>query len=260
MPKCVYSCFVGVDVSKSNLDLFVSKTNSSLSFLNHSSGINSLLKSISPTDDTLVLVDLTGGYDNLLVNTLYSKGFKVHRSQGRKVRLFISSYGQKAKSDKIDAKMIAIYGQKMQESLRLYKPNDTQLQELISRLQDIKNMLQKENNPKEHFFDKSAKQSIDSVIKVLQKQLDSIEQEINKRINNSQELKQKAKVISSVKSLGQKTTMTLLAALPELGFANRRQIAALAGLAPYANESGSCSKHPRTSLGRPIVYVRSCCY
>jgi transposase len=120
--------------------------------------------------------------------------------------------------------MIAIYGQKMQESLRLYKPNYTQLQELISRHQDIKDMLEKENNRKEHFFDKSAKGSIDYIIKVLQKQLDSIEQEINKRINNTQELKQKAKVISCVKSVGQKTTMTLLAALPELGFANRRQI------------------------------------
>jgi transposase len=122
---------------------------------------------------------------------LYSKDFKIHTAQGRKLRLFISSYGQKAISDKIDAKMIAIYGQKMQESLRLYKPNDTQLPELISWLQDIKDMLQKEFNRKEHFSDKSAKDSINTIINVLQKQLDSIEQEINKRINNNQKLKQK---------------------------------------------------------------------
>jgi transposase len=92
----LYSHFVGIDVSKSNLDLFVSMTNSYFSFPNDASGINLLLKSISPTNDTLVLVDLTAGYDNLLVNTLYSKGFKVHRAQGPKVRLFISTYGQKA--------------------------------------------------------------------------------------------------------------------------------------------------------------------
>ncbi|MDR0723856.1 MAG: transposase [Endomicrobium sp.] len=141
----------------------------------------------------------------------------------------------------------------MGKTLRLYKPNDTHLQELTSRLQDIKGMLQKEFNRKEHFFDKSAKDSIDTVIKFLQKQLDSIEQEINKCISNNQELKQKAKVISSVKCVGQKTTMTLLAALPELGLVNPRLIAALAGLAPYANDSGSCSKLPMTSLGRPIV-------
>lgn len=253
MPNSIYSHFVGIDVSKSNLDVFVSMTNSFFSFPNDPSGFNLLLKSISPSNDTLVLVDLTGGYENLLVNYLFSNGFNVHRAQGRKVRLFISSYGQNAKSDKIDAKMLTIYGQKMQESLRLHQPSNNQLQELISRHQDIKDMLQKENNRKEHFNDKSAKRSIDYIIKALQKQLDSIEQEINKRINNSQELKQKAKAISSVKSVGQKTTMTLLAALPELGLINRRQIAALAGLAPFANDSGSCSKRRSTSHGRPLV-------
>lgn len=152
-----------------------------------------------------------------------------------------SSYGQNAKSDIIDAKMLNIYGQKMQESLRLHQPSNNQLQELISRQQDIKDMLQKENNRKEHFTDKSAKCSIDYIIKALQKQLLSIEHEINKRIDNDLELKLKSKAISCVKSIGQKTTMTLLAALPELGLINRRQIAALAGLTPFAKDSGSSS-------------------
>ncbi|MDR2066641.1 MAG: IS110 family transposase, partial [Endomicrobium sp.] len=82
MPNSIYSHFVGIDVSKSKLDVFVSMTNSYFSFPNDSSGINLLLKSISPTNDTLVLVDLTGGYENLLVNYLFSNGFNVHRAQG----------------------------------------------------------------------------------------------------------------------------------------------------------------------------------
>jgi hypothetical protein len=103
-----------------------------------------------------------------LSTNLSLNGFNVHRAQGRKVRLFISSYGQ-TKSDKIDAKMLTIHGQKMQESLRLHHLSNNQLQELISRHKDIKDMLQKENNPKEHFIDKSAKRSVDSIIKALQK-------------------------------------------------------------------------------------------
>ena len=246
----LYSHFIGIDVSKSIFDVFLSNNNSFLSFSNDISGINSFLNSITPSSDCLVLVDLTGGYYNLLVNKLISKGFNVHRAQGRKVRLFISSYGQNAKSDKIDAKMLAIYGQKMQDSLLLHQPSNNQLQELLSRRQDINDMLHKENNRKEHFHDNSAKRSIDSIIKFLQKQLLSIEHEINQRINNDNELKDKAKVISSVKSVGKKTTITLLAALPELGHINRRQIAALTGLAHFANDS---CKRRATSHGRPLV-------
>ena len=253
MSNPLYAHFIGVDVSKSKFDVFISNNNSFLSFSNDISGINSFLKSITPSADCLVLVDLTGGYDNLLVNKLISTGFNVHRAQGRKVRLFISSYGQNAKSDKIDAKMLAIYGQKMQDSLRLHQPSNNQLQELLSRRHHINDMLHKENNLKEHFHDNSAKRSIDSIIKFLQKQLLSIEHEIYQRINNDNELKDKAKVISSVKSVGKKTTITLLAALPELGLINRRQIAALAGLAPFANDSGSSYKRRTTSHGRPLV-------
>ncbi|MCA6073060.1 MAG: transposase, partial [Endomicrobium sp.] len=90
-------------------------------------------------------------------------------------------------------------------------------------------------------------------LSALQKQLEAIEQEIKERVNKDKELKAKAEAISSVKSVGEKTTMTLLAVMPELGKANRREIAALAGLAPYANDSGKTSKRRRTSAGRPLV-------
>jgi transposase len=249
----LYANFIGIDVSKLKLDVYEAKSKKYLTVTNDKAGIKKVLESIKPSCDTLVLVDLTGGYESLTVNELFAKGFNVHRAQGRKVREFIKSYGQKAKTDKIDAKMLTVYGEKMQETLRLHQQQNNQLQELISRREDIKEMLIKEKNRKEHFNDQAAKHSINEVLKVLQKQLEAIEQEIKDRIDKDQELKEKAKVISSVKSVGEKTTMTLLAALPELGHANRREIAALAGLAPYANDSGSSSKRRRTSVGRPVV-------
>jgi transposase len=131
--------------------------------------------------------------------------------------------------------MLVIYGatMSMQKDLRIYQQeNSEQLKELISRREDLKDMLQKERNRKGHFDDKAAKRSISKIIDVLQEELTDIEKEIKERMNKDEELKAKAKAISSVKSVGEKTTMTLLAVMPELGKANRREIAALAGLAP----------------------------
>ena len=141
----------------------------------------------------------------------------------------------------------------MQETLRLHKHQENKLQELISRREDIKDMLQKERCRKERFYDPAAKRSLTKIIDVLKEQLEAIEQEIKDRLAKDEELKEKAKVIQGVKAVGEKTTITLLAALPELGKANRRQIAALAGLAPYPNDSGQSSFRRRTTCGRPVV-------
>jgi transposase len=253
MPNVLYTEFVGIDVSKLKLDVYVSKSNKYFSVSNDESGIKSLLKQIKPSACQLVLIDLTGGYQAKAVKEFAINGYTVHRAEGRKVRQFIKSYGQKAKNDKIDAKMLTVYGAKMQETLRLHKHQDNQLQELVSRREDIKDMLQKERCRKERFTDIAAKRSLNKVIEVLEEQLKAIEKEIKDRLSKDEELKQKAKVIKSVKSVGDKTAMTLLAYMTELGKANRRQIAALAGLAPYANDSGQTSFKRRTSAGRPIV-------
>jgi len=252
MPN-LYANFVGIDVSKDKLDVYEAKNKKYHTVSNDKKGIAQLLKLLSPQADLLVLVDLTGGYENNAANALHKKGFNVHKAQGRKIKQFMSSFGQKAKTDRIDAKMLTIYGAKMQETLRLYQPCDNQLKELISRREDLKDMLQKEKNRKERFCNKHAVSSLTSTIYFLQKKIEEIESEINEIINNDKELKEKAQAIKSVKSVGDKTAMTLLAVLPELGFANRREIAALAGLAPYANDSGKSSKKRKTSIGRPLV-------
>jgi transposase len=249
----LYANFIGIDVSKNKLDIFETNSNKYYTIANSKKEINSFLKNCKSSQDLLVLIDLTGGYENLAVKSFFETGFNVHRAQGRKVKDFMKSFGQKAKTDRIDAKMLTVYGAKMQETLKLYQQQDTSLNELISRREDLKDILQKENNRKEHFQDKITRRSLSSSINFLRKQLDVIEQEISNHINKDKQLKAKADVINSVKAVGNKTTMTLIASLPELGNANRREIAALAGLAPYANDSGSLYKKRRTSAGRPIV-------
>ena len=252
MPN-LYADFIGIDVSKNKLDVYCTKSKKSFSVTNDKKGIKSLLQNFTASKDLLVLIDLTGGYESSAVDAFFKAGFNVHRAQGRKTKNFLRAYGQNAKTDKIDAKMLTVYGAKMQETLRLYQPYDHILSQLISRREDLKDMLQKEKNRKEHFNDKFTKRSLTNTINCLQKELETIEQEINNLIDQNKELKDKAQVIKSIKSVGDKTTMTLLAALPELGHANRRQIAALAGLAPYANDSGSLYGRRRTTAGRAVV-------
>jgi transposase len=254
MSNTLYVNFIGIDVSKDKLDIYETKTSKSYCITNDAKSIKSLLKNFKPSKDLLVLIDLTGGYEADIVNLFYEKGYNVHRAQGRKVRQFGASFGQKAKTDKIDAKMLTIYGEKMQETLRLYNQDSNEiLKELISRREDLKAMFQKERNRQAHFNDKITQNSIKKTIQFLKEQIENIEEEIKERIKNNPELKGKAKVISSVKSVGVKTTMSLLAMLPELGKANRREIAALVGVAPYANDSGTLNKKRHTTVGRPVA-------
>jgi len=253
MPNALYTEFVGIDVSKLKLDVYDAKSNKYFAVSNDTNGIKSLLKQIKPNNSQLVLIDLTGNYEAKVVKEFATNGYNVHRAEGSKVRNFIKSYGQKAKNDKIDAKMLTVYGAKMQETLRLYQHQDNKLQELVSRREDLKAMLKQEHCRKERFYDPAAKRSLEKVITVLKEQLKAIEEEIKERIKKDEELKEKAKAIKSVKSVGEITAMTLLAAMPELGKANRRQIAALAGLAPYPNDSGQTSFKRRTCAGRPVV-------
>jgi transposase len=254
MPKTLYADFVGIDVSKNKLDVYETKSKKTFCVSNDKEGIKRLLSYIKPCVSLLVLIDLTGGYEMEVVKAFVSKGFNVHRLQGRKFKDFRKSYGQYAKTDKIDAKMFTVYGAKMQETLRLYQLQDTQLQKLVNRRQDILAMLLEENNRKAQYSsDKKMLMSIEPIISVLKNQLEAIEQQIKEYIDKDEELKEKAKVIDSVKSVGEKTTLTLLALFPELGKINRRQAAALAGLAPYSNDSGTISGRRKTGIGRPLV-------
>jgi len=248
----LYTEFVGIDVSKLKLDVFVTKSNEYFSVKNNKTGIKSLFKLIKPSARQLVLIDLTGGYESLAAKEFVVNGYNVHRAEGRKVKQFTKSFGQKAKNDKIDAKMLTIYGAKMQETLKLYQHTDNELQGLVSRREDIKEMLQQEKCRKEH-FDGFAKCSIIESIKSLQKQLQAVEQKIEELINKDEELNEKAKAIKSITSVGNITAMILLASMPEIGNANRRQIAALAGLAPYANDSGQSSFKRKTYGGRSLI-------
>ena len=190
----------------------------------------------------------------MCVNMFYDKGFKVIRAEGRKVKNFARAMGITAKTDTIDAKLLADYGEKCFERLRLYTPYDSSIKKLVMRLSDLRDIAQKEKNRlKAPDNAPIVIKSIQTLLKVYEKEIAKLEEHIEEVIENNEILKKKYKLLLEQKGIGKKVAFTLLGLLPELGYLNRREIAALCGVAPFAKDSGTINGYRRTQSGRSEV-------
>jgi len=249
-----YKNFLGIDVSKDKLDIYDTRIQKTTTIPNTLKEIKKYVQRIEKQDDLLVVIDLTGGYEQKAADFMYQAGFCVHRAEGRKVKYFLRSYGQNAKTDKLDAKGLALYGEKMQECLRLYQPTDSRLADIAGRLFDLKLMIKQEKNrasaPK---TDPYILKEIKHHIEYLESQTKSLEDTLEAMVMANESYRRKYEVLVGIKGIGRTTALTLLVVLPELGEVNRRQIAALAGVAPYAKDSGTLSGHRFVRYGRPMA-------
>lgn len=249
-----YNHFIGIDISKDKIDIFMSYNNTFLQLKNDKKTISSWVKKIKPASDLLVVIDLTGGYEDICVNTCCEAGLNVHRAEGRKVKSFIKATGQLAKTDKIDAYCLTQYGEALQSTLPLYCPKQNKIKPLVLRLDDLKELLKQELNraaaPK---VDKFLQKVIQNHISYIKKEIALLENRVEKIILTDELLTKQYRWLISQKGIAQKTAFLLLGMLPELGQLNRRKIAALAGVAPYANDSGTLSGHRFTGIGRPCI-------
>lgn len=251
MTELKNNTFIGIDVSKYKLDIFNSKTGEFITIDNTKAAIRKYIRALRLSEDLYLIIDLTGGYEALCVNELYLKGYKIIRAEGRKVKAFARALGISAKTDKIDASILAQYGEKCFNSLRLYKPYNNQIKKLVMRLSDIKQLLQQEKNRlKAPDNMQIVTRSIKQLIKIYEKEITKLENEIETIIENDEELKKKYKLLLEQKGIGKKVAYILLGLLPELGYLNRRQVAALAGVAPFARDSGTINGYRRTGIGR----------
>ena len=243
--------FIGIDVSKYKLDIFNSSTGEIKTIENSKAGIRKYIRALEFSQELYIVVDLTGGYEALCVNMLYDNGFNVIRAEGRKVKNFARAMGIIAKTDAIDAKLLAEYGEKCFESLRIYKPYNSKIKKLVMRLSDIKSYAQQEKNRlKAPDNDVIVKKSIENVLKTYEKEITKLEDYIEQLILKDEELSAKYKMLLEQKGVGKKVAFILLGLLPELGYLNRRQIAALCGVAPFAKDSGTINGYRRTQSGR----------
>jgi transposase len=255
--------FIGIDIGKFTFVVAASENTTTNEYENSSDGIAKFLedyKKILP--DALSVLETTGGYELKLLYTLCQHGFAVHRADTRKVKNFIRSFGSQAKTDALDAKALAQYGKERIDKLELFKPQSQEaikLFQLVQRRNDLKHMVVAEKNRRRESADPLVQNSIKEVITLLEKQIDSITQQIKKTIKSDPILKAKLEILKTVPGIGEVVAFELITLLPELGKLTRKKIAALAGLAPKANDSGCFRGYRKTGYGRngvkPILFM-----
>lgn len=241
----------GVDVSKNWLDISIN--NQVIRIDQTKKAIKSFLASQQHSEhNTLIVLESTGGYERLAVECFSEKGFTVHVAHPTKVKNFARAKGRWAKTDAIDAKLLGEYGRfiDISEIRNLPSKTERKLRSLGSRLEELKEMHHQESCRLGIVSESITKKSINSILRILKKEIALIEKEALEIINVLSELKEKYSLLRTMKGVGPVLALTLICSLPELGVANKKEIAALVGVAPITNQSGQKTGKAMTRFGR----------
>jgi transposase len=245
---------VGIDVSKARLDVYIDPLGQSLSLENSPAGIALLLKTLKSLNVKLVLIEATGRYERRLAADLLEAAIPVTVVNPRQARDFARSLGKLAKTDQIDARVLAQFAklghhrlaEKIPQALR-------ELDERVTRRRQVVAMLAVEKTRLEQLSDKLAVRTVKKVMRVLDQQREDLDRDIAKLIESDDDWRNKAQILDSVPGVGPDTANQLVADLPELGKLNRQQIAALVGVAPMNCDSGSMRGQRHIRGGRADV-------
>lgn len=249
-----FETFVGVDIAKDSLDVCFLDTETRFTATNDQTGFRRLLGELPAAGSCLVVVEATGGYQREMVAELIAAGHQVAVANPRQVRDFARALGILAKTDRIDARVIARFGQQAQpRPTKKLSENQEELQQLAVRRRQLIDLRTAEKNRLPLARSKSVIQSIRDTIKQLQETIQQIEKEINGLVESDDRLQSQATLMQSVPGIGAVTAASLLAELPELGQLNRQEIAALAGLAPFNRDSGKFQGRRSIWGGRAAV-------
>ncbi|GIW99484.1 MAG: IS110 family transposase [Pirellulaceae bacterium] len=251
MNNSSYENVIGVDVSKDKLDVYQSGSQKHQVVENTEQEIQLWVGQIPPR--SLVVTEATGGYESQLVEALHEAHIDVAIVNPLQIRNFARGCGLLEKTDKIDASIIARFGQVVPVQLK-QPPSENQkhLLMLNRRRSQILEHLGAERNRLKQTQDPEVQQLIGQAIEFYTTQLKEVDQRI-KKLLHSPEFQQQAERLQSATGIGPATTATLIAELPELGQINRRQIAKLVGVAPLARDSGTVQRRRSTSAGRANI-------
>jgi len=249
----VVPVFVGIDVSKARLDVYVRPLGSRESLANDEVGIRALVKGLREQQPALIVLEATGGVERQVVRALASEELAVVVVNPRQVRDFAKATGQLAKTDSIDAEVLARFGEAVRPVLRpLPDVGSEELRALITRRRQITEMIVAEKN-RASGASKSVRKRIDAHIRWLEAELDRADKDLDQSIRQSPIWVEKEDLLQSVPGIGPVVSRTLLAELPELGRLNRKQIAALVGVAPLNWDSGTLRGRRAIWGGRAAV-------
>lgn len=233
------SIFIGIDVSKARLDVAIRPSGESESVANDKTGIKALVKHLGEIQPALIVLEATGGVERQLTRALASAELPVVVVNPRQVRDFAKATGQLAKTDAIDAVVLARFAEAVRPVLRPLPDEVTlELRALIARRRQITEMMVAERN-RLRGASQSVTKRIDAHIRWLEAELQRADKDLDQSIRQSPIWQENEDLLRSVPSIGPVISRTLLAELPELGQLNRKQIAALVGIAPLNWDSGT---------------------
>jgi transposase len=245
--------FVGIDVAKAWLDVAVLGEQDMMQFANTKTGIAKMVRRLVQLEPQRIVVEATGGYEEALVLALFAAGLPVALVSPQRVRQYAKAKGLLAKTDKLDAQNLAEYGKSIQPRLFVAKSEEhKRLSALVARRKQLEEMLQTERN-RLRTASCQMRASLQRTIAFLEAEMQEMEEEIHTFLQKHADFQAQEKLLRSAKSIGPVTAATLLADLPELGQLDRKQIAALVGVAPMNQDSGRKRGYRKTKGGRPAV-------
>jgi len=244
---------IGIDVSKATLDVAVSNQKEIKSFSNDEKGINQVINYLKKEKPVLIVMESTGGLEKLLAASLAEYWLPVVVVNPRQVRDFAKAKGRLAKTDNIDARILAEFACDIHPEIRpLTDAQTEEIKAILVRRQQLIAMITMEKN-RLYTANRIVVLSIEENLKWLKQQLDNLDKDIEAKIKSSPIWKEKDDLLKSVPGVGQVLSMTLLGTLPELGNLTRKQVAALAGVAPFNRDSGKYRGKRTTKGGRARV-------
>jgi transposase len=249
-----HALYVGIDVAKDSFDVASDPAGLVLALPNDPPGRQHLLDALRNRPVALIVLEATGGYERSLAADLLDAGHKVVVANPRQVRDFARGIGQLAKTDRIDARVLARFASMVKPEPRQKSPEQAViLAELVTRRRQLSDLITQEANRLPHARHPDVRRSLKKSLRMLEKQIDDLDKLVRQNIDSDDGLRRKDELVQSFKGVGPGTSAMLLAQLPELGRINRQQIAALVGLAPWDFQSGQWAGQSRIWGGRMPV-------
>jgi transposase len=253
-------CFVGIDVGKAHVDTYVCPDGTAFRVARDPAGLDNLLARLTPFAPVLIVLEATGGYERVVAAALCGAGLPVAVVNPRQVRDFARATGQLAKTDRLDARINARFAAAVRPEERPAPDAATRhLGELVARRRQLVEMISAETMRSYQATNETIRHRLEAHLDWLRAELDQFDADLDAAVRASPIWLERAALLLTVPGVGQATTRTLLAELPELGCLDRRRIAALAGLAPFAHDSGQHrgTRHIRGGRGtvRAALYM-----
>lgn len=246
--------FIGIDVSKRTLEVACHASGEAFALGNEGAELEALAPKLQALSPALIVLEATGGYERLAVGVLASRGLPVVVVNPRQVRAFARARGILAKTDRLDACVIAQFAAAVRPAQRALPDEQlAELEALLSRRRQLVAMLVAEKNRLGQARHRRVLRDLKAVIRFLEQRLAQCDDELGGLLRASPVWREKDDLLQSCPGVGQVTALTLLAHMPELGSLNRKQIAALAGLAPVARDSGAHRGARHIAAGRGQV-------